>query len=56
MQSENFTAPDPSFAAAANISWVDSVRGHSGPVQYSYPDYYYPGSGTCSGHLDVILI
>ncbi|KAI0508763.1 hypothetical protein F5B22DRAFT_658898 [Xylaria bambusicola] len=41
---ENFTKPDSAFAAQANISWDDSVRGTSGPVQYSYPNYFYPGS------------
>lgn len=44
-QGENFTAPDPAFAAANNISWDDSVRGHGGPLQYSYTNYNYPGSG-----------
>ncbi|KAF2133649.1 GMC oxidoreductase [Dothidotthia symphoricarpi CBS 119687] len=44
-KSENFTAPDASFAATSNISWDDSVRGHDGPVQYSYPNYAYPGLG-----------
>lgn len=45
MKSENFTRPDAAFAKAANITWDDSVRGNSGPVQYTYPNYYYPGSG-----------
>ncbi|KAK3391535.1 hypothetical protein B0T20DRAFT_423956 [Sordaria brevicollis] len=44
LKSENFTRPDPSFAKTANISWDDSVRGNGGPVQYTYPNYYYPGS------------
>ncbi|SPQ25932.1 bb02905e-a6b5-44a0-b1cb-607825c8e916 [Thermothielavioides terrestris] len=44
IKSENFTAPDASFAATANISWDDSIRGHSGPVMNSYPNYFYPGS------------
>jgi choline dehydrogenase-like flavoprotein len=44
-QSENFTAPSAALAAAGNITWDDSVRGHSGPVQYSYANYFYPGSG-----------
>ncbi|KAH8649207.1 hypothetical protein BX600DRAFT_111656 [Xylariales sp. PMI_506] len=44
LKSENFTAPDSEFAAVANISWDDSVRGTSGPVQYSYPNYFYPAS------------
>ncbi|RWA09527.1 hypothetical protein EKO27_g5581 [Xylaria grammica] len=43
-EGENFTKPDGDFAARANISWDDSVRGTSGPVKYSYPDYFYPGS------------
>mgnify|MGYP006198653811 CR=1 FL=1 len=33
------------LAAAGNITWDDSIRGDSGPVQYSYPNYFYPGSG-----------
>ncbi|KAJ8133259.1 hypothetical protein O1611_g363 [Lasiodiplodia mahajangana] len=41
---ENFTKPDSDFAAQANISWDNSVRGTSGPVKYSYPNYFYPGS------------
>ncbi|KAI0406925.1 hypothetical protein F4802DRAFT_81688 [Xylaria palmicola] len=44
LKGEKFTKPDSDFAAQANISWDDSVRGTSGPVQYSYPDYFYPGS------------
>ncbi|KAI1133777.1 hypothetical protein F5Y10DRAFT_228540 [Nemania abortiva] len=44
LKGENFTKPDSDFAAQANISWDDSVRGTSGPVQYSYPNYFYPGS------------
>ncbi|KAI1428598.1 hypothetical protein F5Y12DRAFT_730759 [Xylaria sp. FL1777] len=44
LKGERFTKPDSDFAAQANISWDDSVRGTSGPVQYSYPNYFYPGS------------
>ncbi|GAB1317329.1 hypothetical protein MFIFM68171_07539 [Madurella fahalii] len=44
MKGETFTAPNADFAAAGNISWDDSVRGESGPVQYSYPNYFFPGS------------
>ncbi|KAI1348770.1 hypothetical protein F5Y01DRAFT_291150 [Xylaria sp. FL0043] len=44
LKGENFTAPNSDFAAQANISWDDSVRGTSGPVKYSYPNYFYPGS------------
>ncbi|KAI1300919.1 hypothetical protein F5Y03DRAFT_221830 [Xylaria venustula] len=44
LKGENFTAPDLGFAAQANISWNTSVRGTSGPVHYSYPNYFYPGS------------
>ncbi|KAK3935454.1 hypothetical protein QBC46DRAFT_50935 [Diplogelasinospora grovesii] len=44
MKSENFTKPSASLAKTANISWDDTVRGHSGPVQYSYPNYFYPAS------------
>ncbi|KAI1772911.1 alcohol oxidase [Hypoxylon cercidicola] len=43
-KSENFTAPDPQYAAEANISWVDDVHGHDGPVQISYPSFFYNGS------------
>lgn len=45
MQSENFTAPDAAFAAAGNISWIDGVHGFEGPVQSTYPNYFFPGSG-----------
>jgi hypothetical protein len=51
MQSENFTAPDAAFAAASNISWIDSVHGHSGPVQSTYANYVYPGVSTCPGRV-----
>ncbi|KAI0425311.1 hypothetical protein F5Y09DRAFT_103293 [Xylaria sp. FL1042] len=44
LKGENFTKPDSNFAVQANISWDDSVRGTSGPVKYSYPNYFYPGS------------
>ncbi|KAI0460423.1 hypothetical protein F5B21DRAFT_510694 [Xylaria acuta] len=44
LKGENFTKPNSDFAAQANISWDNSVRGTSGPVQYSYPNYFYPGS------------
>lgn len=44
-KSENFTPPDPAFAAVANISWDDTVHGFNGPVQNTYPNYYFPGSG-----------
>ncbi|KAJ3566092.1 hypothetical protein NPX13_g7264 [Xylaria arbuscula] len=44
LKGENFTKPDSDFAAQANISWDDSVRGTSGPVHYSYPNYFYPAS------------
>ncbi|KAG7284077.1 hypothetical protein NEMBOFW57_010438 [Staphylotrichum longicolle] len=43
-KAETFTPPSAALAAAGNISWDDSVRGHSGPVQFSYPNYFYPGS------------
>ncbi|KAK8050748.1 hypothetical protein PG994_012478 [Apiospora phragmitis] len=42
IKSENFTAPNPEFAKAANISWDSSIRGHEGPVQYTYSNYAYP--------------
>ncbi|KAL5611843.1 hypothetical protein BROUX41_000583 [Berkeleyomyces rouxiae] len=44
-KSENFTVPDASFAATANISFVPEAHGNDGPVQVSYPNYYFPGSG-----------
>jgi hypothetical protein len=44
-QAETFTPPDAALAAEGNITWDDNVRGDSGPVQYSYPNYFYPGSG-----------
>ncbi|KAH6842438.1 GMC oxidoreductase-domain-containing protein [Chaetomium sp. MPI-CAGE-AT-0009] len=44
-KSENSTAPDPEFARRANFSYVDEVHGHSGPVQVSFPNFYYPASG-----------
>ncbi|KAI0533120.1 GMC oxidoreductase-domain-containing protein [Xylaria digitata] len=44
LKGENFTKPDRDFAAQTNISWDNSVRGTSGPVKYSYPNYFYPGS------------
>ncbi|KAF4817340.1 Dehydrogenase xptC [Colletotrichum siamense] len=43
-KSENFTAPPQDFADAANISWIDAAHGHSGPVQASYPNYFFPGA------------
>lgn len=44
-KSENFTPPDLNFAAVANISWDNSVHGFAGPVQNTYPNYFFPGSG-----------
>ncbi|KAK3367469.1 hypothetical protein B0H63DRAFT_82163 [Podospora didyma] len=43
-KSENFTRPAAALAQAGNISWDESVRGHSGPVQYTYPPFFYKGS------------
>ncbi|KAI8649699.1 GMC-OxRdtase-N domain-containing protein [Fusarium keratoplasticum] len=43
-KSENLTLPSGEFAAEANISWVESAHGNQGPVQASYPNYYFPGS------------
>ncbi|KAK2669940.1 hypothetical protein RAB80_014077 [Fusarium oxysporum f. sp. vasinfectum] len=42
--SENLTLPSGEFAVEANISWVESAHGNQGPVQASYPNYYFPGS------------
>ncbi|KAL4781083.1 hypothetical protein BJX76DRAFT_360243 [Aspergillus varians] len=45
IKSENFTEPTPELAREGNLTWDDSVRGHDGPVQYTYPNYIYPGLG-----------
>ncbi|KAF6822536.1 choline dehydrogenase [Colletotrichum plurivorum] len=45
IKSENFTTPPEAFASAANISWIDSAHGDAGPVQASYPNYFFPGAG-----------
>lgn len=44
-KSENFTAPDQSFAEKGNVSWDASIHGSTGPLQVTYPNYFYPGSG-----------
>ncbi|KAK4674869.1 hypothetical protein QC763_124480 [Podospora pseudopauciseta] len=44
-KSENFTAPDPAYAAAANFSFDPSVHGTTGPVQASFPSFHFEGSG-----------
>ncbi|KAI1173284.1 hypothetical protein F4777DRAFT_581072 [Nemania sp. FL0916] len=44
-KSENFTAPDDNLRLHANVSWLDDVHGVDGPVQVSYPNHYYKGSG-----------
>lgn len=44
-QSENFTTPDPAFAAARNISWEDDAHGTDGPIHASYAPYDYPSGG-----------
>ncbi|CAG8957813.1 hypothetical protein HYFRA_00000152 [Hymenoscyphus fraxineus] len=41
-KSENFTTPDPTFAAARNISWEDGFHGSDGPIHASYAPYDYP--------------
>lgn len=46
-QSENFTRPNAAYAAAHNISFLDSVHGFGGPVQLAYSIYDYPGSSKC---------
>ncbi|KAM7216524.1 oxygen-dependent choline dehydrogenase [Rhypophila decipiens] len=43
-KSENFTAPDQGFARKANFSYNPEVHGRSGPVQCSFPNFYFPGS------------
>ncbi|KAK3686200.1 hypothetical protein B0T22DRAFT_467490 [Podospora appendiculata] len=43
-KSENITAPDTSFMAAANFSFDPSVHGTGGPVQASYPNFYFQGA------------
>ncbi|KAK0610520.1 hypothetical protein B0T17DRAFT_500130 [Bombardia bombarda] len=45
IKSENFTRPSVAHAQEANITWDDSVRGNSGPVQYSYPNFNFVGAG-----------
>ncbi|KJR82012.1 choline dehydrogenase [Sporothrix schenckii 1099-18] len=44
-KSENFTFPAAAFAAQNNISWTAHVHGTAGPVQATYPNYRFPGSG-----------
>ncbi|KAK0712316.1 hypothetical protein B0T21DRAFT_415884 [Apiosordaria backusii] len=44
-KSENFTAPDPAYAAAANFSFDPSLHGTTGPVQASFPSFHFKGSG-----------
>ncbi|CAK7214556.1 hypothetical protein SBRCBS47491_002184 [Sporothrix bragantina] len=44
-KSETFTFPSAEFAAQGNITWNASVHGTTGPVQATYPDYFFPGSG-----------
>lgn len=44
-KSENFTPPDNAFAERGNVSWDEAVHGGTGPLQVSYPNYFYPGSG-----------
>ena len=52
-KSENFTAPNAAYAKKANISFTDSVHGHAGPVQLSYPNFYFPGAGQYSHLLKI---
>ncbi|CAK7225881.1 hypothetical protein SCUCBS95973_006012 [Sporothrix curviconia] len=44
-KSENFTFPSAQLAAQGNITWNAAVHGSAGPVQATYPDYFFPGSG-----------
>ncbi|KAH6674843.1 choline dehydrogenase-like protein [Halenospora varia] len=43
-KSENFTSPDPAWAAAKNISWNQSLKGVSGPVHASYSKFDWASS------------
>ncbi|KAK9418020.1 putative Glucose-methanol-choline oxidoreductase N-terminal domain-containing protein [Seiridium unicorne] len=56
IKSENFTRPDSNFAAAENITWDDAVRGSSGPVQYTYPNYIYPANSLWASALESVGI
>ncbi|TDL16835.1 alcohol oxidase [Rickenella mellea] len=40
---ENFTHPDPAFAQKFNLTFNDATRGHSGPIQTTFPNAI-PGS------------
>ncbi|KUJ18909.1 choline dehydrogenase-like protein [Mollisia scopiformis] len=42
-KSENFTAPDPTFAKERNITFEPSFHGTLGPVHASYSPFDYPG-------------
>lgn len=44
LQSENFTAPDPTFAQQHNITFDSSLHGNKGPIHASYSPFDYPGS------------
>jgi len=37
--------PNPDFMRPANLSHSENVHGHDGPVQVSFPNFYYPVSG-----------
>jgi choline dehydrogenase len=54
-KSENFTAPDQAFAKRANISWEYPIHGSTGPLQVSYPNYFYPGSGKSFSSISPII-
>jgi choline dehydrogenase len=44
-KSENFTAPEPAFERRANFSHIEEVHGYGGPVQTSFPNFFFEGSG-----------
>ncbi|KAH8807221.1 hypothetical protein F5884DRAFT_880018 [Xylogone sp. PMI_703] len=53
-KSENFTLPNPELVTTTNITWDASVRGFSGPVQYTYPNYVYPASANWMAAIESV--
>lgn len=43
-KSENFTAPNAAFSRSANLTFIENVHGKGGPVQVSYPNFFFKGS------------
>ena len=48
-QSETYTPVSPEIARRYSINYDPAVHGRSGPVQVSYPNYFYPQSSKCQG-------